>query len=69
MIYMNRLKTSKSIKKRLKVTSTGKLLRHKAYRSHLLQKKTSKRKQGLRRKIQVNQKDLSNFKKQILYII
>ena len=45
---MYKLKTSKSIKKRFKITSKGKILRHQSSRSHLLQKKSSKRKQKLR---------------------
>lgn len=44
-----RIKSSSAILKRFKVTSTGKYLRHKAGRSHLLQKKTAKRKQFLRK--------------------
>nr|QCI07474.1 ribosomal protein L35 [Leiomenia cribrosa] len=58
---MNKLKTSKSIKKRFKVTSKGKLLRHKASRSHLLQKKTAKRKQYLRKTVEVNPRDFYDF--------
>jgi len=44
---MPKLKTSSSISKRFKVTSKGKLLRHKALRSHLLEKKSPKRKHNL----------------------
>ena len=35
--------------KRMKVTGSGKIQRHKAYKSHILTKKTPKRKQGLRK--------------------
>ena len=42
---MPKTKTSSSVKKRFKVTGTGKLLRRQAMRSHNLTKKTSKRKQ------------------------
>ncbi len=58
---MYKLKTSKAINKRFKKTSKGKLLKHKAFRSHLLQKKTSKHKQKLRRVVNVNFYDISNF--------
>ena len=44
---MPKLKTSSSISKRFKITSKGKLLRHKASRSHLLEKKSPKRKHNL----------------------
>nr|QCI04497.1 ribosomal protein L35 [Antithamnion hubbsii] len=65
---MYKLKTHKSIKKRFKITSTGKLMMHKASRSHLLEKKTSKRKQKLRKTVIVNSKDRQNFKYSLLYI-
>nr|QOS04598.1 50S ribosomal protein L35 [Sarcopeltis skottsbergii] len=65
---MKKLKTSKSIKKRLKITSLGKLLRHKASRSHLLQKKTSKRKQKLRQVTYVCKKDTLGFKQNLPYL-
>ena len=56
-----KLKSSKSILKRFKLTSTGKCLRHQAGRSHLLQKKKSQHKQGLRRVIKVKRSDYSLF--------
>jgi large subunit ribosomal protein L35 len=42
------MKTHKGAAKRLKVTGTGKVRRYKAYKSHILTKKTSKRKRRLR---------------------
>nr|YP_009295660.1 ribosomal protein L35 [Mastocarpus papillatus]AOL58144.1 ribosomal protein L35 [Mastocarpus papillatus] len=65
---MNKLKTSKSINKRFKMTSSGKLLKHKASRSHLLQKKTSKRKRQLRKVALVDTKDILNFKQKLPYL-
>uniref|UniRef100_UPI003002EDCF ribosomal protein L35 n=1 Tax=Anunuuluaehu liula TaxID=3049639 RepID=UPI003002EDCF len=65
---MNKLKTSKSINKRFKITSSGQFLKHKASRSHLLQKKTSKRKQKLRRVVSVNKRDIMNFRHQLPYL-
>ena len=44
-----KLKTHSSSKKRFKVTGTGKVLRFKAYKSHILTKKTTKRKRNLRK--------------------
>nr|YP_010903888.1 ribosomal protein L35 [Hypnea musciformis]WCH56939.1 ribosomal protein L35 [Hypnea musciformis] len=65
---MPKLKTSKSISKRFYVTSSGRLIRYCASRSHLLQKKTSKRKQKLRKKLCVNSNDLSNFMHKLPYL-
>nr|YP_010952236.1 ribosomal protein L35 [Gloiopeltis furcata]WMP13905.1 ribosomal protein L35 [Gloiopeltis furcata] len=62
---MNKLKVSKSIFKRFKVTSTGKLLRQKASRSHLLEKKTPKRKRKLRKVVLVSNKDRLNFRNRL----
>ena len=65
---MNKLKTSKSICKRFKITSRAKLLRHKASRSHLLRKKASKRKQDLRHTLLVNSSNILNFKNKLPYL-
>jgi large subunit ribosomal protein L35 len=46
---MPKIKTHKGIAKRIKKTSEGKLKRKKAYHSHLLTKKTGKRKRSLRK--------------------
>ncbi|HJR64744.1 MAG TPA: 50S ribosomal protein L35 [Gemmatimonadaceae bacterium] len=44
-----KMKTHKGAAKRFKVTGTGKVKRMKAYKSHILTKKSSKRKRNLRR--------------------
>nr|YP_009392498.1 ribosomal protein L35 [Caloglossa monosticha]ARW61060.1 ribosomal protein L35 [Caloglossa monosticha] len=64
---MYKLKTSHSILKRVKCTSTTKLIRHKASRSHLLQKKTSKRKRNLRKVSCIKTCDICNLKKKLPY--
>ena len=46
---MPKMKTHKGAKKRFKVTASGKVRRLKAFKSHILTKKTSKRKRNLRR--------------------
>ena len=46
---MPKMKTHRGAAKRLKVTGTGKVKRSKAYKSHILTKKSSKRKRNLRR--------------------
>jgi large subunit ribosomal protein L35 len=45
---MPKMKTHKGAAKRFKVTGTGKVRRNKAFKSHILTKKTSKRKRRLR---------------------
>ena len=67
LFFMNKLKTSKSMKKRFKLTSNLKLLRRQASHNHLLQKKTSKRKQNLRQIVLVNKRDVGNFKYKLPY--
>ena len=46
---MPKLKTHTGAKKRFKLTKTGKVKRWHAYKSHILTKKSSKRKRGLRK--------------------
>lgn len=62
---MYKLKSIKSVSKRFKMTAKGKLLRNKASRSHLLQKKRSKRKRHLRRKARVSSFDNIYFQLKI----
>lgn len=61
------MKTSKSIYKRFKITAGGKFLRRKAMRNHLLQKKTSNRKQTLRKIALVYQGDILYFRDKLPY--
>jgi len=46
---MPKMKSHRGARKRFSVTGTGKVKRSKAYKSHILTKKTSKRKRNLRR--------------------
>jgi large subunit ribosomal protein L35 len=46
---MPKMKSHKGARKRFKVTGTGKVKRWRAFKSHILTKKTSKRKRRLRR--------------------
>ena len=46
---MPEMKTHKGATKRFKTTGSGKVKRFKAFKSHILTKKTSKRKRNLRR--------------------
>ncbi len=46
---MPKMKTHKGAKKRFKITGSGKVKRLRAFKSHILTKKSSKRKRRLRR--------------------
>ena len=48
---MPKVKTSRAAAKRFKVSGSGKLIRNKAYKSHILTKKSTKRKRNLRKDI------------------
>jgi large subunit ribosomal protein L35 len=50
---MPKMKTHKGAKKRFKLTASGKVKRFKAYKSHILTKKSSKRKRNLRRPTEI----------------
>ena len=45
---MPKMKTHRGSAKRFRVTGSGKIMRSKAYKSHILTKKSAKRKRGLR---------------------
>jgi len=45
---MPKMKTHRGAAKRVKKTASGKLKRHRAYHSHILSKKSTKRKRRLR---------------------
>ena len=49
---MPKMKTSRAAAKRFKVSGSGKLVRSKAYKSHILTKKSQKRKRNLRKQIE-----------------
>ncbi len=65
---MPKMKTSRAAAKRFKVTGTGKLVRHKAYKSHILTKKTTKRKRNLRKATLLDESNVRNMKKVLPYI-
>nr|YP_009393738.1 ribosomal protein L35 [Caloglossa beccarii]ARW62300.1 ribosomal protein L35 [Caloglossa beccarii] len=65
---MYKLKTSSSIRKRIKCTATFKLLRHHASHNHLLQKKNSKRKRRLKQISCIKVSDAFSLKRKLPYI-
>ena len=64
---MPKMKTSKSAAKRFKITGTGKLKRAKAYKSHILTKKSAKRKRNLRKPAITDATNVKNMKKILPY--
>jgi large subunit ribosomal protein L35 len=54
---MPKMKSNSGAKKRFKVTGTGKIKRKKAYTSHILTKKSQKRKRNLRKQTLVDKAD------------
>ena len=60
------MKTNRASAKRFKATATGKLKREKSYRSHILTKKSAKRKRKLRTATIVDKADSKRMKRLIL---
>lgn len=61
------MKTHKSSAKRFRISKSGKILRSKAYKSHILTKKTTKRKRNLRKSTEVSSADIKKVKKLLPY--
>ena len=65
---MPKIKTNRAAAKRFKATGTGKLKRGKAYRRHILTKKTRKTKRNLRKPEIVDSTNVKNMKKILPYL-
>ena len=65
---MPKMKTTKAAAKRFKSTGTGKLKRNKAYKSHILTKKSTKRKRNLRQATITDATNVKNMKKILPYL-
>ena len=65
---MPKMKTSRAAAKRFKKTGTGKLKRVKAYKSHILTKKSSKTKRNLRKATITDSTNEKNMKKILPYL-
>ena len=65
---MPKMKTSRAAAKRFKKTGTGKLKRMKAYKSHILTKKSTKRKRNLRKATITDATNVKNMKKILPYL-
>ena len=64
---MPKVKTKRAAAKRFKVTGTGKLKRMKAYKSHILTKKSAKRKRNLRKAVEVDATNAKMMKRILPY--
>ncbi len=65
---MPKVKTNRSAAKRFKVTGTGKLKRNKAYKRHILTKKSAKTKRNLRKATMTDASNVKNMKKITPYL-
>ena len=65
---MPKMKTCRAAAKRFKKTGTGKLKRAKAFKSHILTKKSSKRKRNLRKASYVSTTQEKAMKKLLPYL-
>ena len=59
------IKTKKSVAKRFKITATGKVMRSRAGRRHLLASKNSKRRRSLGERAQVDPTDVYRIKQSL----
>jgi len=64
---MPKLKTHSGAKKRFNLTKTGKVKRSHAFKSHILTKKNTKRKRGLRQGTYADDTNVSAIKRMIPY--
>ncbi|QNL49129.1 50S ribosomal protein L35 [Olivibacter sp. SDN3] len=62
---MPKVKTNSSAKKRFAITGTGKIKRKHAYKSHILTKKSTKRKRNLTQTGLVADGDMGNVKRML----
>ena len=65
---MPKMKTSRAAAKRFKKTGTGQLKRMKAYKSHILTKKSAKRKRNLRQAAMTDATNVKTMKKIMPYL-
>jgi large subunit ribosomal protein L35 len=65
---MPKIKTNRGAAKRFSKTGTGKIRRNKAFSSHILTKKSTKRKRDLRRATLVDKSDVKNIRCLIPYL-
>jgi large subunit ribosomal protein L35 len=62
---MPKMRTHKGAAKRFRVTGTGKIMRGKAFKSHILTKKSPKRKRNFRHETEIAPSDKNVIKKNL----
>lgn len=65
---MPKLKTRKAAAKRFRKSGSGKLIRRKAFKNHMLEHKTTNRKSRLSKLVVVNERDAENVELMLPYI-
>lgn len=65
---MPKIKSNRAAAKRFKATGRGKIARSKAYASHILTKKTTKRKRNLRQGDEVNAANARAIRRLLPYL-
>jgi large subunit ribosomal protein L35 len=65
---MPKMKTHRGAAKRFKKTGTGKIIRMHGYTSHMLEKKSPKRKRNLRQSTVMHKSDVKRIKNMIAYL-
>lgn len=65
---MPKLKTRKAAAKRFRATGSGKIVRRKAFKNHLLEHKTSNKKRSLSRMAVVDERDEKNVRLMLPYL-
>lgn len=64
---MPKMKSNSGAKKRFRVTRNGKVIKAKGYKSHILEKKSPKRKRGLRGTDVASEAEASRVKRMLPY--
>ncbi|MBV6627986.1 MAG: 50S ribosomal protein L35 [Rivularia sp. (in: Bacteria)] len=65
---MPKLKSRKAAAKRFRATGTGKIVRRKAFKNHILEKKTTDKKRKLSQAVLVNERDEDNVRGMLPYL-
>lgn len=65
---MPKMKTNRGAAKRFKATGTGKIVRNKAYASHILTKKSTKRKRNFRQSDILDETNVKAIKRLLPYL-
>ncbi|MGD1910280.1 MAG: 50S ribosomal protein L35 [Rivularia sp. (in: cyanobacteria)] len=65
---MPKLKSRKAAAKRFRATGTGKIVRRKAFKNHILEKKTTGKKNKLSKAVLVDERDADNVRGMLPYL-